>query len=103
MTHGASQPGDEHGVALPMALIVLMIMAVLVAAFSVLSAPEPTIAGNHLRVAQARALAEAGVERALGALSAGKLSPGASGSIPYPLASAPAPYDGSALVPVSTR
>jgi hypothetical protein len=93
---------DERGVALPMALIALMIMAVLVAAFSVLSATEPTIASNQLRVAQARALAEAGVERALGALSAGKISPGASGSIPYPLVSAPAPFDGSALVGVST-
>src|SRR5688572_16311469 len=93
---------DQRGVALPMALMTLVIMAALVVAFSVLSASEPTIANNQLRVAQARALAEAGVERALWALTEGKTTPGATGSITYPLTgAAAAPYDAGSLISVS--
>jgi hypothetical protein len=93
---------DERGVALPLALVALTIVGALVAALAVLGATEPTIASNHLLVTQARGLAESGVERVLWALSAGKLSPGAPDSLPYTLAGrAPAPYDGSRLVPVS--
>jgi hypothetical protein len=94
---------NQRGVALPMALMVLVILGALIIAFSVLAASEPTIASNHLRVAQARALAEAGVERAIWALSKGKLEPGTTGSIAYPLPSpVPAPYNGSQLVTVAT-
>jgi hypothetical protein len=93
---------DERGIALPMALIALVIVTALIVALSVLTATEPTIASNHLLVAQARGLAESGVERALWALSAGKTSPGAPGTLAYALpALVPAPYDGSLLVPVS--
>ncbi len=93
---------DERGVALPMVLIALVILSALVVAFSVLSSTEPTIAGNQLRVAQARALAESAVERALWALTAGKVSPGTTGSLAYPLpATVPAPYDGSQLISVA--
>jgi hypothetical protein len=88
-------------VALPTALIALAIMAVLMMAFSVLSATEPAIAGNQLLVAQARALAESGIEHALWALTAGKARPGAAGGLPYPLALAPPPFDGTRPVPVS--
>src|SRR5688572_19933712 len=85
---------DQRGVALPMALMALVIMTALVIAFSVLASTEPTIANNQLRVAQARALAEAGVERALWALTAGKtISPAPAGSIAIPMPSpVPAPY-----------
>jgi hypothetical protein len=87
-----------------MALMALVIMTALVIAFSVLSSTEPTIANNQLRVAQARALAEAGVERALWALTAGKtISPAPADSIANPMPSpVPAPYDGSSLVAVLT-
>ena len=94
---------DERGVALPMALMSLVILAALVIAFSVLASSEPTIANNQLRVAQARALAEAGVERALWALTEGKRNPGATGSIVYPLTgAASAPYNAGSLISVST-
>ena len=94
---------DQRGVALPMALMALVIMAALVVAFSVLSASEPTIANNQLRVTQARALAEAGVERAIWALIEGKNTPGATNSITYPLTgAAAAPYNGGSLISVST-
>ncbi len=93
---------DERGVALVMALIALVILSALVVGFAVLSSTEPSIAGNQLRVAQARALAESGVERALWALSTGQANPTSPGALANPLPSpVPAPYDGSQLVTVS--
>jgi hypothetical protein len=89
--------GSERGVALPMALLSLVIVSVLIAGFSVLSAIEPTIANNQLAVAQARALAEAGVERALWALS----NPADTQGIPATFTTPPSPYDGGRLVPVA--
>jgi hypothetical protein len=72
-----------------MAMLTLLILSVLIIGFSVLSSSEPTIANNQLRVAQARSLAEAGVERAIWALNRGD-----STALP--------PYDGSQHVPVVT-
>ena len=89
--------GSERGVALPMALLSLVILSALIAGFSVLSAIEPTIANNQLAVAQARALAEAGVERALWALS----NPADAQGIPATFTTPPSPYDGGRLVPVA--
>jgi hypothetical protein len=80
-----------------MALMSLVILSTLIASFLVLSAIEPTIANNQLAVAQARALAEAGVERALWALS----NPGDAHGIPVSFATAPAPYDGGQMIPVA--
>ena len=57
---------DQRGVALPLAMLALVVMTVLIIGFSLLSASEPNIANNQLRVAQARAIAEAGMERASG-------------------------------------
>jgi len=88
--------GSERGVALPMAVLSLVILSTLIVGFSVLSAIEPSIANNHLAVAQARALAEAGVERALWALS----NPADAQGIPVTFTTAPSPYDGGRLVPV---
>ncbi|PYM71993.1 MAG: hypothetical protein DME10_14190, partial [Candidatus Rokuibacteriota bacterium] len=58
----------QRGIALPMALMILMILSVLIAAFSMLAASEPVLATNQLQVAQARAVAESGLERAIWAL-----------------------------------
>src|SRR5687767_4170475 len=93
---------DESGIALPMAMMMLLLLTTLMLAFGVLAQTEPVIAGNQLRVAQARALAESGMERAVWALSEGVLNPGANGSIANPMpnsvgvdpVSAPAPYAG---------
>jgi hypothetical protein len=101
--------GDERGVALVMAILALLILSVLVIGFSTLASTEPTIASNQLRVAQARALAESGLERAVWALSAGKAAAKAAvdpptGAIIYQLvaATAGAPYDGGQLLGLST-
>jgi hypothetical protein len=90
---------DQRGVALPMAMIVLVALTSLMLAFALLAQTEPTIAHNQLRVAQARAHAEAGLERAVWALSQGVIAPGTNGSLSAPLpVPTPAPYDGSAFI-----
>jgi hypothetical protein len=87
---------DQRGTALPMAMLALLILSVLVIGFSVLSSSEPTIANNQLRVEQARAVAEAGVERAMWALS----HPTNASGIPDAFVTAPAPYDKSQLITI---
>ena len=90
---------NESGVALPMAMIVLVALTTLMVAFAVLSQTEPVIAHNQLRVTQARAHAEAGFERAVWALSQGVIAPGTNASLAAPLpVPTPAPYDGSIFV-----
>ena len=85
-----------------MALVALLILAALALGFSLLAATEPTIASNQLLVAQARALAESGIEHAVWALSAGRMSNGVPGGLASPLSTpVPAPFDGSALMPVA--
>jgi len=86
----------QQGVAVPMALMSALILSAVVVGFATLSATEPVIAGNQLAVAQARALAEAGIERALWALS----NPGDPEGIPLAFTRPPSPYDGSQLVSV---
>lgn len=87
--------GDERGAALPLATITLAVLATLLTSLATMSATEPIIASNQLLSAQAQALAEAGIERALWAVQ----RPDASDGLPYPLPSTvPAPYDGSRLV-----
>ena len=77
-------------------MIALVLLTTLLIAFAVLSKGEPIIASNQARAAQARALAEAGVERAVYAL--------ASTIIPNPMAGtvAPAPYDASCTASTCT-
>jgi Tfp pilus assembly protein PilX len=90
---------NERGVALPMAMIVLVALSTLMVAFAVLSQTEPVIAHNQLRVTQARAHAEAGFERAVWALSQGVIAPGTADSLATPLpVPTPAPYDGNVFV-----
>jgi hypothetical protein len=75
-----------------------VLLSSLILGLSVMSATEPTIATNQLRTAQARALAEAGLERALWALANAE----APGGLPDPLpATVPAPYDGSQFIAVA--
>ena len=85
---------NEQGVALPMALITLVLLTTLMLAFAVLSQTEPVIAANQLRVSQARALAESGFEYAVWALSNSTDPKG----LASPLASSPAPspFNGTA-------
>jgi len=79
-----------------MALMIILILSALMAAFSVLGASEPTLAANQQRVAQARAIAESGLERAIWALN----NPGDASGILNPLVTPAAPYDGSTAFPV---
>jgi hypothetical protein len=86
---------DERGAALPLAAITLALLAGLLISLASMSATEPIIASNQLLSAQALALAEAGIERALWAVQ----RPDAADGLPSPLPNAvPAPYDGNRLI-----
>ena len=86
---------DQRGAALPLATITLALLASLLISLVMNSATEPIIASNQLLSAQAHALAEAGIERALWAVQ----RPDAPEGLPYPLPNpVPAPYDGSRLI-----
>ncbi len=87
---------DQRGIALPMALLALLILSSLVIAFSLLAASEPLIATNQKMVAQARAVAESGLEQAIWALN----NPTDPNGLPNPLLAPVAPYDGIALIPI---
>jgi len=86
----------QRGVALPMALITLLILSALIVAFSMMAASEPVLANNQLQVAQARAVAESGVERAIWALN----NPANVSGIANPLVTAGALYNGTTAIPV---
>src|SRR5262245_5877401 len=58
-------PKNQRGIILPLAMIILLILSVVLTGLSLLSGQEPLVAGNHLMIAQAQAMAEAGIERAL--------------------------------------
>lgn len=90
----------QRGVALPVAMLSLLILSALMVAFSMMAASEPILANNQLQVAQARAIAESGVERAIWALNEGVSNPTNPNALPSPLVTAGAPYDGSTTVPV---
>jgi len=93
--------GSEAGIALPMTLILMALITSLTVAFLAFTSAEPVIASNQMANAQARAIAESGVERALWALSKGETLPSPVGALADPLpAPVPAPYDGSQYVAV---
>lgn len=97
---GPRRRGGERGVALPMALIALMVLSALTVAFALLAQTEPVIANNHQRAAVARAMAESGLERAVWALTQGS---GVSGGVTVsPGAVASAPYDGANFLTVTS-
>jgi hypothetical protein len=92
--------GNQRGVAVPLALITLLVLASLLLELAAMSATEPSIAASQLRSAQAAALADAGLERAVWALA----HPGSAQGLADPLpALIPPPYDGSLLVPVTAE
>src|SRR5882724_11395489 len=86
----------QRGVVLPMALLTMLILSALIIAFSMMAASEPLLANNQLQVAQARAVAESGVERAIWALN----NPTNVNGIPNPLVTPAAPFTGTTAVPV---
>jgi Tfp pilus assembly protein PilX len=63
---------DERGVALPLAMIMLMVLTMLTITFMTLGSVEPQISRNLSDGARARQLAESGVEWALGSQLANK-------------------------------
>jgi len=86
----------QRGVVLLMALLTMLILSALIIAFSMMAASEPLLANNQLQVAQARAVAESGVERAIWALN----NPGNSAGIPRPLVTPSVPFTGVTPVAV---
>ena len=89
---------DQRGAALPMALFAMAILTTLIIAFSIMASTEPLIANNQHTVAQARAIAESGIERATWALNHDTHPDGLSDPLP---ATVPAPYNGSLPVDVA--
>jgi hypothetical protein len=72
-----------------MALLALLILSTLVIAFSLLATSEPLIATNQKMVAQARAVAESGLEKAIWALNNPTDLTNGLSAMP-----GPSPYDG---------
>ena len=66
---GFERLDNQRGVALPMAMMMLVVLTSLMVAFAVLGKTEPSIAANQLRTAQALRLADSGLQRALWALT----------------------------------
>jgi hypothetical protein len=89
---------DERGIALPMAMIVLVSLTALSMALITLAQTEPTIAANLQQSAQARAHAESGVTRAVWALT----NPTAPGGLVDTPADALTPYNGDTFFTVGT-
>jgi Tfp pilus assembly protein PilX len=87
---------SQRGVALPMALLTMLILSALIIGFSMMAASEPVLANNQLQVAQARGVAESGVDRAIWALN----NPANANGIPNPLVTPAAPFDGTTAIPV---
>jgi len=92
------QPRQQRGAVLPLSIMILLILSAVLASLSLLTGQEPLVARNHGMIAQAQAIAEAGIERALWALS----NPDSPQGVPSST-SAGAPYDGSQLIAVATE
>src|SRR2546425_8943818 len=90
---------DQRGIALPVAMMVLVLLTSLIAAFVSMSATEPLITATLKAGNEALGLAEAGIDRALWGL--GNPAAPAGGQLsnnPPPAAPYQAPYDGSQLI-----
>lgn len=87
---------DQRGAVLPLAMLSLLVLSAVLLGLSLLSGQEPLVARNHMLMAQAQAMAEAGLDRALWALS----TPDGPAGVPWSAAAA-APYDGSRLIEVA--
>src|SRR5258706_15905786 len=88
---------DQRGAVLPLAMMILVVLSAVLITLSGLTGQEPLIASNHVMVVQAQALAEAGLERALWALS----TPESADGIPWS-APPPAPNDGTPFLGAPT-
>ena len=88
----------QRGAVLPLAMISLIVLSAVLLGLSLLTGQEPLIAANHVMIVQAQAMAEAGLARALWALS----TPESADGIPWG-APAGAPYDGSRFIGVTTE
>jgi hypothetical protein len=86
---------DQRGMAVPLALIVLILLTSLTVAFLAMSSTEPLIAANLRGGEQALALAEGGIERAIWGLANSGVAAGLANPLPAPI---PAPYNGQQLV-----
>jgi Tfp pilus assembly protein PilX len=86
---------DERGVALPTAMIMLIVLTAMTLAFASLGTTEPVIARNHSMGAQARAFAESGVERAIWVMT--------NATPTFTSGTAATPYNGTELLTVSTN
>ena len=60
---------NERGVALPMAMVMLVVLSSLMVAFAVLGRTEPMIASNQMQTAQSLRLADSGMQLAMWALN----------------------------------
>src|SRR5262249_478059 len=83
---------DQRGIALPLALILLTVLMSLTLAFLTMGGSEPTIAGNLKSGEMALVAAEAGVERAIWALSNPTVDTAGAGTKLTDLTNIPAPY-----------
>ena len=93
---------DQRGVALPLALIAMLILTTLVLTVLNLGAVEPQISGNLSDTARARHLAEAGVEWAFDCIADQDLSaflPAPTMSRTRPTTSSPPAWQGRTSVP----
>jgi hypothetical protein len=86
---------DQRGIALPMSLLALLILSTLVISFALLATSEPLIATNQKLVAQARAVAESGLEKAIWALN-NPTDPNGLSAMP-----GASPYDGFTDIAIS--
>jgi len=66
-------------------MIILSVLLALTVAFAALSTSEPVVASNHFLRTSARAMAEAGVERAVWALDQGISNPADTNAVVYPI------------------
>src|SRR3989442_873148 len=95
----ARRHGSDAGIVVPMTLIIMALITALTVAVLAFTSTEPFIASNRLANAQARAIAESALERALWALTKGEANPAATGALADPLPNpVPVPYDGSQYV-----
>src|SRR5207247_4886947 len=81
----------ERGIALPLAMMMMVSLMALMLSFAVLAQHEPTIAANHSHAQQALQMANSGVERTLWALANSADTDG----VPTSPTTAAAPYNGS--------
>ena len=70
---------DQRGAVLPLAMVSMLVLSAVLLALSLLTGQEPLAARNHMMMAQAQGMAEAGLDRALWALS----MPGAPDGVPW--------------------